>query len=109
MTYKLLTNAVSGKIAMSTFERQAHWQNVYQTKAEQTVSWFQEIPDISLDLIHATGVDEGASIIDIYAGLLIARYVSAHVILPTAVATQLGGAIIFTDHSAKGVLPFKVS
>jgi predicted metal-binding membrane protein len=31
-----------------------------------------------------------------YAGLLIARYVSAHAILPTAVAAQFGGAIIFT-------------
>ena len=53
---------------MSTLERQAHWQNVYQTKGEQTVSWFQERPDISLDLIHATGVDKGASIIDIGGG-----------------------------------------
>jgi len=53
---------------MSTLERRAHWQNVYQTKGEQTVSWFQERPDISLDLIHATGVDAGASIIDIGSG-----------------------------------------
>ncbi|MGA7534535.1 MAG: class I SAM-dependent methyltransferase [Pseudolabrys sp.] len=53
---------------MSTLERQAHWQNVYQTKDEQTVSWFQERPDISLDLIHATGVDTGAPIIDIGGG-----------------------------------------
>ena len=53
---------------MSTLERQAHWQNVYQTKDEQTVSWFQERPDISLDLIHATGVDKSASIIDIGGG-----------------------------------------
>lgn len=53
---------------MSTLERQAHWQNVYQTKDEQTVSWFQEKPDISLDLIHATGVDASASIIDIGGG-----------------------------------------
>ena len=53
---------------MSTLERQAHWQNVYQTKDEQTVSWFQERPDISLDLIHATGVDTGAPIIDMGGG-----------------------------------------
>lgn len=53
---------------MSTLERQAHWQNVYQTKDEKTVSWFQERPDISLDLIHATGVDTYASIIDIGGG-----------------------------------------
>ena len=53
---------------MSTFERKAHWQNVYQTKDERAVSWFQERPDISLDLIHATGVDPNASIIDIGGG-----------------------------------------
>jgi 2-polyprenyl-3-methyl-5-hydroxy-6-metoxy-1,4-benzoquinol methylase len=53
---------------MSALERQAHWQNVYQTKGEQTVSWFQERPDISLELIHATGVDTSASIIDIGGG-----------------------------------------
>src|SRR3974390_104205 len=53
---------------MSTLEREAHWQNVYQTKAEQSVSWFQERPDISLNLIHATGVDRDASIIDIGGG-----------------------------------------
>ena len=53
---------------MSTLERQAHWQNVYQTKDEQTVSWFQERPYISLDLIHATGADTGAPIMDIGGG-----------------------------------------
>ncbi len=53
---------------MNTPARQAHWQNVYQTKAEGEVSWFQESPDISLDLIRATGVNTSASIIDIGGG-----------------------------------------
>ena len=53
---------------MNTLERQAHWQNVYQTKDEQAVSWFQERPDISLDLIHAASIDTSASIIDIGGG-----------------------------------------
>lgn len=53
---------------MTTLERQIHWQNVYQTKGERDVSWFQEIPTISLDLIRATGVDANASIIDIGGG-----------------------------------------
>ncbi len=53
---------------MSTLERQAPWQKVYQTKDERAVSWFQERPDISLDLIRATGVDPSASIIDIGGG-----------------------------------------
>ena len=53
---------------MTALERQTHWQNVYQTKGERDVSWFQEIPTISLDLIHATGVGADASIIDIGGG-----------------------------------------
>ena len=53
---------------MSDPERQAHWENVYQIKAERDVSWFEESPTISLDLIHATGVKPDASIIDIGGG-----------------------------------------
>jgi 2-polyprenyl-3-methyl-5-hydroxy-6-metoxy-1,4-benzoquinol methylase len=53
---------------VSTPERQAHWQNVYQTKGERDVSWFQESPAISLDLIRATGVGSDASIIEIGGG-----------------------------------------
>ncbi len=48
--------------------RETHWENVYATKGEHTVSWFQEKPDISLDLIRATGVTTTASIIDIGGG-----------------------------------------
>jgi 2-polyprenyl-3-methyl-5-hydroxy-6-metoxy-1,4-benzoquinol methylase len=48
--------------------RQAHWENVYATKDEHAVSWFQEKPEISLDLIRATGVKATASIIDIGGG-----------------------------------------
>ncbi len=53
---------------MSTPRRQAHWQNVYQKKGERDVSWFQESPTISLDLIRATGVGSDASIIDVGGG-----------------------------------------
>jgi 2-polyprenyl-3-methyl-5-hydroxy-6-metoxy-1,4-benzoquinol methylase len=53
---------------MSDLGRQAHWENVYATKEEHAVSWFQERPDISLDLIRATGVDVSASIVDIGGG-----------------------------------------
>ena len=53
---------------MSMLDRQCHWQNVYQTKGEREVSWFQETPTISLDLIRATGVGADAPIIDIGGG-----------------------------------------
>jgi SAM-dependent methyltransferase len=53
---------------MSNNERHAHWENVYQTKGERDVSWFQESPEISLDLIRATGAKVDSSIIDIGGG-----------------------------------------
>lgn len=53
---------------MSDPGRDDHWQNVYTTKDEKAVSWFQQRPDISIDLIRATGVDASASIIDIAGG-----------------------------------------
>jgi hypothetical protein len=56
-------------------DRQSHWQNVYQTKGERDVSWFQETPTISLDLIRATGV--GADAIRA-GGTRLARPARAH-------------------------------
>jgi len=53
---------------MSNIERHSHWQNIYQTKGERDVSWFQESPRISLDLIRETGAKTDAPIIDIGGG-----------------------------------------
>jgi SAM-dependent methyltransferase len=47
---------------------QAHWDHIYETKAGNELSWFQEHPAISLDLIRATGAKPGAAIIDIGGG-----------------------------------------
>lgn len=48
--------------------RQAHWEKVYATKGERDVSWFQESPAISLDLIRATGEGPHAAVIDVGGG-----------------------------------------
>jgi 2-polyprenyl-3-methyl-5-hydroxy-6-metoxy-1,4-benzoquinol methylase len=53
---------------MTNLDRHAHWENVYRTKGERDVSWFQETPEISLDLIHATAATPEAAIIDIGGG-----------------------------------------
>jgi SAM-dependent methyltransferase len=53
---------------MGDVGRRAHWQNVYTTKSEREVSWFQENPAPSLELIALAGLSEGASIIDIGGG-----------------------------------------
>jgi len=49
-------------------DRAAHWQSVYQAKQENEVSWFQERPQISLDLIEATGMPADAAILDVGGG-----------------------------------------
>jgi trans-aconitate methyltransferase len=53
---------------MSDASRQAHWENVCTTKGEKEVSWFQENPAPSLELIELTGLSEEAAIIDIGGG-----------------------------------------
>ena len=53
---------------MSGFNRQAHWQQVYTEKGENQVSWFQERPTVSLELIEAVGVKPSSAIIDIGGG-----------------------------------------
>lgn len=50
------------------FDRIAHWQNVYATKGETEVSWFQDRPAISLEMIRAASPDRAAAIIDIGGG-----------------------------------------
>jgi trans-aconitate methyltransferase len=53
---------------VSSIERHIHWEKLYQSKSEQEVSWFQESPALSLDLIRATGVTTVAPIIDVGGG-----------------------------------------
>lgn len=49
-------------------ERKHHWEQVYSTKAADSVSWFQERADQSLWFIHNTGLGKDAAIIDVGGG-----------------------------------------
>lgn len=49
-------------------QNKEHWEHVYSTKAPDGVSWFQPHADMSMALIHASGLSHGASIIDIGGG-----------------------------------------
>jgi trans-aconitate methyltransferase len=53
---------------MDETNRGAHWENVYQAKGEREVSWFQETPSTSLDLIRSVGATRQSAIIDIGGG-----------------------------------------
>jgi SAM-dependent methyltransferase len=48
--------------------RKAHWEDVYARKAETEVSWFQENPAPSLELIAQIGATPASAIIDIGGG-----------------------------------------
>ena len=50
------------------FDRKAHWQNVYQSKSPLEVSWYQEEPKLSLELIHRTQIARDEAIIDVGGG-----------------------------------------
>jgi hypothetical protein len=50
---------------MESKSRQAHWENVYSSKGENVVSWFQESPAASLALIAELRLTPQAAIIDI--------------------------------------------
>jgi SAM-dependent methyltransferase len=45
-----------------------HWNQVYQTKASDDMSWFQAQPATSLRLIKATGIRRDQGIIDVGGG-----------------------------------------
>ena len=53
---------------MTTMNRHEHWQQVYQSKSDTDVSWYQRDPKPSLTLIDRCQLDKDASIIDIGGG-----------------------------------------
>ena len=53
---------------MSDAGREGHWQSVYTSKAENSVSWFEAEPAVSLALIALAGTPPDAAVIDIGGG-----------------------------------------
>ena len=49
-------------------DRQTHWENVYLTKADQDVSWYEDTPTLSLQLMTEAGVWRDAVIVDVGGG-----------------------------------------
>ncbi len=53
---------------MQSEQRKSHWEQVYSTKQPTEVSWFQPVPEKSLQLIKATGIAHEHAILDVGAG-----------------------------------------
>ncbi len=45
-----------------------HWEHVYENKSPESVSWFQEHAEYSMQFIRNTGVENSANIIDVGGG-----------------------------------------
>lgn len=67
-------------------EQGAHWENVYATKDSEQVSWFEETPALSLELIEAAYQGRGG-VIDIGGG-----------------ASRLAGSLIAAGYAPVAVL-----
>jgi SAM-dependent methyltransferase len=49
-------------------DRAAHWEQVYRTRDASEVSWFQQEPTVSLELIEELGVSQDAAVLDVGGG-----------------------------------------
>ena len=45
-----------------------HWENIYQNKNEDEVSWFQKTPNTSIDIINSIKIKKQSKIIDVGSG-----------------------------------------
>jgi SAM-dependent methyltransferase len=46
----------------------AHWERIYSTKAEGDFSWFEAVPQISLEMLDAAGVTPDMCVLDVGGG-----------------------------------------
>jgi ubiquinone/menaquinone biosynthesis C-methylase UbiE len=53
---------------MEKFNRKKHWENIYQTKKLNEVSWYQQTPETSIYLTKLFNIPNEAKIIDIGGG-----------------------------------------
>ncbi|UCG52715.1 MAG: class I SAM-dependent methyltransferase [Candidatus Latescibacterota bacterium] len=56
------------EISVGKLDRQTHWSKVWAKYRENEVSWFQETPSLSLELIQRHTVDKNVRILDVGGG-----------------------------------------
>jgi ubiquinone/menaquinone biosynthesis C-methylase UbiE len=49
-------------------DRKPHWENIYEKKADQDVSWFEPLPAMSLRMLDAAGMTPDSCIVDVGGG-----------------------------------------
>jgi hypothetical protein len=77
---------------MNDASRREHWEKVYTTKGESEVSWFQEDPTPSLEMMAVAGITPQSAVIDIGGGA--SRFVDALVKMDFETVTVLDLTLI---------------
>ncbi len=85
--------------------RAQHWDRTYEERGEHDVSWFQQEPTTSLELIDALGVPRDAAVLDVGGGasrlvdhLLARGYTDLTVLDVSHVALDLARARVGDEH-----------
>lgn len=45
-----------------------HWERVYSTKGERDVSWFEALPELSIQMLEAAGITRETCVLDVGGG-----------------------------------------
>jgi len=53
---------------MEAFDKQTHWENIYNSRKTDEVSWYEQKPAVSLNFIKEFAIPKNAKIIDIGGG-----------------------------------------
>jgi 2-polyprenyl-3-methyl-5-hydroxy-6-metoxy-1,4-benzoquinol methylase len=53
---------------MDPLQAREHWQQMYSTRQEQELSWFEAAPGISLELLLTPQLDKDAQVLDVGGG-----------------------------------------
>jgi hypothetical protein len=61
-------NASVGTTSAAEARRRGHWDDRYRASGSDEVSWYQEQPTVSLELISAAGLDRTTALIDVGGG-----------------------------------------
>jgi SAM-dependent methyltransferase len=49
-------------------DRKDHWDRIYASNGEQDVSWFEALPEVSLQLLEAAGLTRETCVLDVGGG-----------------------------------------
>jgi len=81
---------------------QEHWNRIYRTKSDQDVSWFEPLPEISVRMMEAAGLNTDSCVIDVGGGnSRLVDYLASHGLTCVAVL-DVSGAVLDSTRARLG-------